>query len=373
MKRVFFDMGALLYWSRESIANKRLVSTGEKEPEKEASPEESALEIDPDVRAILQSLKRESFSLNVCAAMPQQEIRETLVKLDVLEYFDNILSAKSTEDMGIGFTQLRSGSEFMVFVGSEEMIVDAALSDQVPCIAYGSKTADVLDKCFCRAGYPFEVEDQIHVLYVVHMVAAHAIKNHSRVLGIDGIAYAGKKVLAEELLEYFQFLGQDATVVDLEDFHRAVEARYKDEDPVESFYLNAYNSEKLIDEVLIPFKQDGFLDRTVFCLDGENDAFGMETEYKVSPTGILILIGTMMYRDPLLPYFDTTVYLRVDYREAEHRASLEEVPIYGDDPLEAYREKNIPAQKMYVSRHDPFNNRDFVIDNSNYHRPFFIR
>ena len=37
---------------------------------------------------------------------------------------------------------------------------------------------------------------------------------------------------------------------------------------------------------------------------------------------LMILIGTMMYREPLMRYFDMTVYMRVDYREAEHRASL---------------------------------------------------
>jgi len=27
---------------------------------------------------------------------------------------------------------------------------------------------------------------------------------------------------------------------------------------------------------------------------------------------------------------------------------------------------------MYVQKHDPFIKSDFVIDNSNYHRPFFM-
>ena len=121
-----------------------------------------------------------------------------------------------------------------------------------------------------------------------------------------------------------------------------------------------------------PFKREGKIDKVVYCLDSTNDSFVNERHYELSEDGVMILIGTMMYREPLIRYFDTTVYMRVDYRESEHRASLEETPIYGDDPVEVYKTKQIPAQKMYIQRHDPFEGRDFVIDNSNYHRPFFI-
>ena len=124
--------------------------------------------------------------------------------------------------------------------------------------------------------------------------------------------------------------------------------------------------------MLDPFKKDGCIDRIVYCLDSTNDAFINERHYKISKEGVMVLLGPMMYREPLMRYFDVTVGMRVDYRESEHRASLMDTPIYGEDPLEVYRKKNIPAQKMYVQRHDPFENRDFVIDNSNFHRPFLV-
>ena len=168
------------------------------------------------------------------------------------------------------------------------------------------------------------------------------------------------------------FVGQENIIVDLEDYHRAVEESYKGEDPVEAYYFNGYNNEKLIDEVLHPYRKQGKIDKTIYCLDISNDSFVNERHYTLSEDGVMILLGTMMYREPLMRYFDTTVYIRVDYREAEHRVSLVDAPIYGDDPLEEYKEKTIPAQKMYVARHNPFENKDFIIDNTNYHRPFFI-
>ena len=207
----------------------------------------------------------------------------------------------------------------------------------------------------------------------MHAVARKTIEKKAKILGIDGIDYAGKKFFARSLGKYFDLLGKEYTIVNLQDFHRAVEETYKGEDPVESYYFNGFNNEKLISEVLEPFVRDGRLDRVVYCLDSNNDAFINERHYNISEEGVMVLVGPMMYREPLLRFFDVTVHIRVDYREAEIRAGLLDTPIYGEDPLEVFKNKNIPAQKMYVQRHDPFEHRDFVIDNSNFHRPFFIR
>ena len=268
--------------------------------------------------------------------------------------------------------KLRGKEDFSIFVGTDETVIEACDMAQIPVIAYGEKYAEVYRSAFCGARYPLEVEDQIYTTMVVHYVARKTIEKNARLLGIDGIDYAGKKFFADKLCRYFDILGKEYNIVYLEDYHRAVEASYKGEDPVEAYYFNGFNTEKLITEVIKPFKREGKIDKVVYCLDSTNDSFVNERHYELSEDGVMILIGTMMYREPLIRYFDTTVYMRVDYRESEHRASLEETPIYGDDPVEVYKTKQIPAQKMYIQRHDPFEGRDFVIDNSNYHRPFFI-
>jgi len=375
MNQVFFDLGVFLYWSEDSMTSKSLTSKGSlivSNKDELKTLKDIYAVMDPDIVEMLYALREAGFSLYVCDIIPVAQTRESVKKLGIAEYFDGFVSGKTEQTLARGLNQKCKKDDFGVFVGTEEKIMKAATKLGMPSVAYGKNWSKAGKTAFSVALSPLEVEDQVNIALLIHDIVQKTIQNESRILGIDGIAFAGKKVLAEKISRYMDLVGQENMTVDLEDFHRAVEESYKGEDPVESYYFNGYNNEKLIEEVLDPYIKDGRIDKKVYCLDTSNDAFINERHYKLSENGVMILVGTMMYREPLIRYFDTTIYVRVDYREAEHRASLMEAPIYGDDPLEVYIEKNIPAQKMYVARHDPFDKRDFVIDNTNYHRPFFI-
>lgn len=371
MNRVFFDLSSFLFWSEDSLDNKRLISKdGVIDTTGAISMDGS--DIDPEVREMLRLLSDAGFSINVCDTVPASHIREVLSNAGIQEHFELIVSSEDTKALAENLKKLRRPDDFSIFVGSNEDVIEAADQAKIPTVAYGMDTRAIWDKTFCTARNPLSVQDQIYTWKMVHEIATAAISKGVRVLGIDGMEFAGKTFFVDKLSRYFDLLGKDNTIIDTEDFRRGKEARYKGEDMGEAFYMNGYNFEKLIDEVLVPFKRDGMLDTVVYCVDIEEEAFVNEIPYKVSEDGIMILEGSMMYRDPLLQYFDMTVYMRVDYKEAEHRATLEETPIYGEDPSEVLNDKIIPAQKLYRARHDPFINRDFVIDNSNYHRPFFI-
>ena len=375
MNLVFFDLGVFLYWSEESIVSKSLASKGgvivSNKEDLRALKEKHAV-LDPEIIDMLKALKSSGFSLCVCDNLPQTQIKECLNKLEIIDYFDAFVSARTEDTMAKALNKKRATGDFAVYVGSEEKIIRAASKVRIPSIAYGQEWASVCPLAFSSALSPMEIEEQVRITFLIFNIVEKTIDKKSRVLGIDGITFAGKKVLADKISHYMDFVGQENIIVDLEDYHRAVEESYKGEDPVEAYYFNGYNNEKLIDEVLHPYRKQGKIDKTVYCLDISNDSFVNERHYTLSEDGVMILLGTMMYREPLMRYFDTTVYIRVDYREAEHRVSLFHAPIYGDDPLEEYKEKTIPAQKMYVARHNPFENKDFIIDNTNYHRPFFI-
>ncbi|MBO4926663.1 MAG: HAD hydrolase-like protein [Clostridiales bacterium] len=375
MNHIYFDLGVFTFWSEESLDSRRLISNGGV-----VISDDTALldvreeqEVDPDLIEMMKSLAKDGYDLNICDNRTSPEIKKKLKQLNILEYFNQIVSGKTVDTLARNLKKLRQHEDFSIFVGCSSVAIEAAVKCQIPVVAYGQNLVDALDSAFCYAFYPLEIEDQVNTVMVIHNVARRTIESNARILGIDGIEFAGKTVFAQNLGRYFDMLGKEYQILDMEDYHRAVEETYKGEDPVEAYYFNGYNNEKVIEEVLEPFVRDGSINKIVYCLDSSNDSFINERHYQISEDGVMIIIGTMMFREPLIHYFDVTVYMRVDYRESEHRASLEESPIYGMDPVEVYRTKHIPAQKMYVQRHDPFENRDFVIDNSNYHRPFFIK
>ncbi|MBR3031395.1 MAG: hypothetical protein IKH92_00035 [Clostridiales bacterium] len=375
MNRVYFDMGVFTYWSEEALESKRLVSKGTVLVSDEAllsGVKDGSEKVDSDLLDTLRNLSDSGYDLSICDTLSVSEIKQKLSDLEIGSYFHQIISASSAGPIANSLSQLRSKDDFSLFVGCNGTVIEACDRSQIPVIAYGAKFREYAMSAFTYARYPLEIEDQIATCMVIHRVARKTIESGARILGIDGIEFAGKKVFASRLARYFDMLGKEFDVVELEDYHRAVEASYKGEDPVESYYFNGFNTEKLIAEVLKPFKKTGSIDKIVYCLDSTNDSFVNERHYMLSEDGVMILIGTMMYREPLMRYFDVTVYMRVDYKEAEHRASLLDTPLYGEDPVEVYKTKHIPAQKMYISRHDPFDGRDFVIDNTNYHRPYIV-
>lgn len=375
MNRVYFDMGVFTYWSEEALESKRLVSKGTvlvSDEEALSGVKDGSEQVDTDLVDMLESLSSDGYDLNICDTLSVPEIKQMLKDLGIESFFHQIISAGNASPISKSLMKIRERDDFSLFVGCNGTVIDACDRSQIPVIAYGKDFRKYAMDTFGYARYPLEIEDQITTCLIVHTVARAAIEKNARVLGIDGIEFAGKKVFTYKLGRYLEMLGKEYDVVDLEDYHRSVEASYKGEDPVESYYFNGFNKDKLITEVLKPFKRDGVIDKVVYCLDSDNDAFVNERHYQLSEDGLMILIGTMMYREPLMRYFDMTVYMRVDYREAEHRASLLDTPLYGDDPVEVYKTKHIPAQKMYLQRHTPLDDSDFVIDNSNYHRPFFV-
>ena len=375
MNRVYFDMGVFTYWSEEALESKRLVSKGGvlvSDEEALSGVRDGSEQIDTGLVDMLRNLSEEGYDLNICDTMPVAEVKDMIVNLGIGSFFHQIISATTAEPLAKSLQKIRGKDDFSLFVGCNGTVIDAADRSQIPVIAYGEHFRKYALDAFSYAMYPLEIEDEIATLMIIHSVARRTIEKNARVLGIDGIEFSGRKVFTSKLARYFDLLGKEYDVVELEDYHRAVEASYKGEDPVESFYFNGFNTDKLIAEVLKPFSKTGTIDKVVYCLDSSNDSFVNERYYNLSEDGVMILIGTMMYREPLMRYFDVTVYIRCDYKEAEHRASLMETPLSGEDPVEVYRTKHIPAQKMYVARHDPQEGRDFVIDNSNYHRPFLV-
>ncbi|MBO4474052.1 MAG: hypothetical protein J5750_03975 [Clostridiales bacterium] len=373
MNRIYFDLGVFTYWSEESLDNRRLVSKGGVLVSDGSAPVNTEDDMDPELREMLRNLRAKGYELNICDTLPSSDIIRQLEKFDIKALFYQVVSGRTEESIANSLAGIRRRDDFSVFVGCDPVVIGAAEQSQIPVVAYGENMAEVRRRALGYAVSPIGIEDQLASCTIIHEVARKTIEKKARILGIDGIDFAGKKFFARKLGKYFDLLGKEYTIVNLEDFHRSVEETYKGEDPVESYYFNGFNHEKLIGEVLDPFVKTGSLDRTVYCLDRTNDAFINERHYRISPDGVMILIGPMMYREPLLRYFDVTVFMRVDYKESEHRASLMDTPIYGEDPLEVYRNKNIPAQKMYVQLHDPSSGRDFVIDNSNYHRPVIVR
>ena len=145
------------------------------------------------------------------------------------------------------------------------------------------------------------------------------------------------------------------------------------EDAVEAFYFHAFNYNKLLNELLLPYLEKGSADLVLTSFGDDTNHYGKETRYRIEPGGVLILEGELMFREPLMDHFDFKIFLYMDDQEALHRALVRDL-FLGEETKEAeIKNKRIPAQKMYMSRHVPVETADYAIDNTNHRRPLILR
>ncbi len=76
-----------------------------------------------------------------------------------------------------------------------------------------------------------------------------------------------------------------------------------------------------------------------------------------------------MFREPLLKYLDTTVFLHIDFDEVLRRMQVRDVPKYGEGFIKKYTNKYIPVQRKYLEEYRPEQRSDIVINNQDYFNP----
>jgi len=162
-----------------------------------------------------------------------------------------------------------------------------------------------------------------------------------KVIGVSGADCSGKTVLADNYARWCNDAGHRTEVAHIDDFHNPSQLR-TGLDEVDVYYRNAFNYEQLISEVLEPLRTYGEVHATLTCLDLETDRYEKQVRYDIDPGAVLIVEGVLLFRSPLVDFFDATIWVQISEREELRRAQAR----------------------------DPANKSDIVIDNNDYGRPY---
>ncbi|TYP84987.1 uridine kinase [Blastococcus xanthinilyticus] len=175
---------------------------------------------------------------------------------------------------------------------------------------------------------------------------------HSRVLvGIDGPDAAGKTTLADRLAAE---LSGPVQRVSVDDFPRPVEERYRrGELSAEGFYLDAIDHDRLLAEVLVPFRNGA-------------DGAGPRT---------LVVDGIFLLRPQLRRLWHLSVHLRVPEQTVLARARQRDRSLYASlaELEQRYRARYLPGQALYRAEADPETGADVLIDNRDVSAPRILR
>lgn len=104
-----------------------------------------------------------------------------------------------------------------------------------------------------------------------------------------------------------------------------------------------------------------------------SDEYVNNIAYAIDNDTVVILEGVLLFREPLLHYFDMKIFIDITFEEVLKRAQIRDVPKYGIEFLKKYIDKYIPIQKKYLEECKPKEICDILVDNNDFDRPLIIR
>lgn len=184
------------------------------------------------------------------------------------------------------------------------------------------------------------------------------------VIGINGVDTSGKTKFAAGLNSYLIDRGYKTALIHMDDFHNQLSVRSKGSNEIDSYINNAFNLGLIEKELLNQIKNGLLIDKELLLLDLDSDKFTNKKHYKIDNDTVVILEGVLLYREPIERYIDYKVFLDISFEEVLKRAKLRDVPRYGVEFLERYKNKYIPIQQKYIDTYMPKQKSNIIIDNS---------
>lgn len=202
---------------------------------------------------------------------------------------------------------------------------------------------------------------------------AGQLEQRSFIFGISGVDTAGKTEFASAFQAHLDRRGFETQIIHLDDFHNPSSIRRCDGDSIQGYLAHAFDLQRLVTELLEPARHGAVVDKELALLDLDADAFTNRKRYRIGRGTVVILEGVLLFRPPVEQYISCKVYLDISFDEVLRRAAQRDVPLYGQEFLERYKNKYIPLQQHFMEEFKPKERSDFVIDNTDFENPKVIR
>lgn len=186
-------------------------------------------------------------------------------------------------------------------------------------------------------------------------------------VAVDGVDGSGKTTLADALASTVA-PQREVVRASVDSFHRPRDERYRrGRRSAEGCYQDTFDHDLLRDRLLVPFRDGGS------CITGTYDH---RRGCRLCPTAVhpgdaavLILDGVFLQRAELAVGWDLVVHLQVSDEEVLRRAAARD----GEGSLPLYRQRYLPAQRLYEAECSPAEQADVLLDNTDPLVPIVLR
>ncbi|MBU8933285.1 MAG: HAD hydrolase-like protein [candidate division Zixibacteria bacterium] len=327
------------------------------------------------VDELLGRLTAEGFEMAICSHASREYIEIVLSACGIDGIFTDIVGRANGQNKQEMVNDIlgRLTPQTAVMVGDKDFDITAARVNGLPAIgvSYGYGPGELQQADFV-AHLPLDLFGLIlqgHVLNLIERQIAARRSDRAFVVGINGIDTSGKTFFAKSLANYLRAKGYTTQLIHLDDFHNRREVRNRGTDEIEAYIRNAFDLNRLTDELLKPIVRGEAIEKELVLLDLDSDSFERREHFSCDQETIVIVEGVLLYREPLDVFFDYRIFLQIDFDELLRRAEIRDVPKYGQEFLRRYHEKYIPVQEWYINKCSPMERSDLIIDNNDYKLP----
>jgi phosphoglycolate phosphatase len=321
------------------------------------------------VREMLDSLRRDGVEMVICGMGTKDYIEAVLDHCGIAGHFKKIYHRVEglTKAQVMKTLLAEMNPDQIIMAGDSITDITAARESGVPFIGvtYGYGAEDIQDSDALVHDVK-NLQAEIYRLLIYSRIEREiSILPKPCVIGINGVDTSGKTVFSNALCKYLQRRGVSSQVLHGDDFHNPLAVRRTDDSP-EGYLEYAFDNQRL--QGLIRELRAG-KKTTIDLLDLDSDTYSKRV---FDPTDVIIVERVLLYQAPLRELFDYKIFVDITYEEVLTRAAERDVPKYGEDYLLRYKQRYIPAQKLYIDAHDPKGSSQLVIDNNDVQRPVIL-
>jgi uridine kinase len=191
-------------------------------------------------------------------------------------------------------------------------------------------------------------------------------------VAVDGVDGAGKTVFADELGATLSARGRAVVRASVDGFHLPRAVRYRrGRRSTEGFFRDSYDYDRLVAELLGPLGPGGAGVVRTAVHDWRTDRPVDAPPTRVARGSVLLLDGIFLHRDELLPHWDFSVYLDVDFDVSVPRMAVRDgTPA---DPADPANHRYVGGQRRYLAACRPRDRATVVIDNTDLAAPRVVR
>lgn len=332
----------------------------------------------PGVTETLEVLKRRGYRLSLYSNSSIYWFNSAIMALGIREYFDYCACLQEinlTKTQMVQKIKSRFGNLEAAVIGDRIHDVEAARENNALSVGvlygYGGEEPKQGDFTIRTFSDLLSIFDRRSPVFEKVLLGVKRRKRNDRafIIGVTGIDASGKTKFAKALANFANSKGYNAQLICLDDFHNPREIRYSGEDQAENYYQRSFDIATVTQRLLIPIHNNGRFSINLTLLNLYTNKYEVNKGYSVDESMIMIFEGVFLFRRELSPYLDYRIFLEIPFEESKRRAAARDIPIYGEEILERYDRKYLPAQRRYLEEYPPLQTADMIINNFNWECP----